>query len=140
MSFQGEVSETGAFTWDDSKETVLWRSDDGEVDLSENLSYGMKHLVLLNVENLENGSSQFGFTLINSDNLLALSAPEEYKGQLAPMVLTYKVQLPIGTEIPTQETIGELRHFARKIRTAAPSAFWMVSRRNSTIHRLCING
>lgn len=106
LSFQGEVSETGAFTWDDSKETVLWRSDDGEVDLSENLSYGMKHLVLLNVENLENGSSQFGFTLINSDNLLALSAPEEYKGQLAPMVLTYKVQLPIGTEIPTQETIA----------------------------------
>lgn len=106
LSFHGTVTEAAAFVWDSSRETILWRSDDGEVDLSHDLSAGMKDLTSLNVENPTDGSSQFTLTLFNSNNVFALAGPEEFKGRLAPMVLTYQVQLlPVGAEKPTKEKI-----------------------------------
>lgn len=105
LSFQGTVTEAPAFFWDSNKKTVLWRSDDREVDLSPGLSVGMKQLTSLKVENPADGSSQFTFTFINSNNVFALTGPEEFKGRLAPMVLMYQVQLPAGAEKPEQETI-----------------------------------
>ena len=105
LSFQGTVSNDAKFHWDNSVETVLWRSDNSDVDLYPNLSDGMKGLTQLNVENSESGSSRFTFTLDNLSNIFALTSPEEYAGQFAPMVLTYQVQLPAGAEKPKQETI-----------------------------------
>ena len=106
LSFQGTVTDQPvAFTWDSSEETILWRSDNGEVGLSPGLSAGMKDLTSFNVENPADGSSQFTLTLTNGNNVFALTGPEEFKGRLAPMVLTYQVKLPAGAEKPEQETI-----------------------------------
>lgn len=110
LSFQGTVEvdendENAKFIWNNSQKTVLWRSDDGKVDLSGKLSAGMKELVRFDIGNPSDASSKFNLTLSNSNNIFALTNPEDSKGKFAPMVLTYKVQLPNNIVGSTQERI-----------------------------------
>lgn len=131
LAFQGKVEKVNnnyPVTWDSSKELLCWHAGWGE---NEWLSYMREHAEELGIEaqtwwnlvyymgfessdsqaaklqvnNHENSSSDFNFTLTNQGNLLALAAPEEAKGNLVPMVLTYQVKLPDGTGTPTQEKI-----------------------------------
>lgn len=106
LSFLGTVDKaSAAFTWDNSEKTVLWRADGGKVDLPDDQSNAMKSMVENDVENSSSGSGNFTFTLTNNYNSLALAAPEEAIGKLAPMVLTYQVELPERAVAPEKETI-----------------------------------
>ncbi len=106
LSFLGTVDpNSSAFTWDGSQETILWKEDDGHVDIEPWQSEVMKDMVSNVVNNPNGGSSDFTFTITNANNVLALKGPETAAGKLAPMVLTYQVKLPEGTGAPTQETI-----------------------------------
>lgn len=111
LSFHGSVDpdpNSNAFTWDSSKNAVLWRSDksmketDYGVSPTQALFFHSNSTdagsIKMDIANKTNDSSEYTLSIPNPHNVLGLSAPESNKGMLAPMSLTYQVKLPENAE------------------------------------------
>lgn len=141
LSFQGTVVKAGnsyPFTWDPGKELLCWHagwngedwvkyyeSNKDSLDIAPDVMREFVNYmgyegsddpkaVNIQVNNPADASSNFTFTLTNRDNILALAAPEEAGGRLAPMVLTYQVKLPEAQTVPAQETITNSATLSQK--------------------------
>lgn len=109
LAIHGEVADNGAITWDQSSQSIFWRSDDS-LDpnkynvpdwfaiLFSRIHEARKIPVQLDITSQTNASNQFTLEIHNAENVLALKAPEDKAGMLAPMSLTYQVKLPENAE------------------------------------------
>lgn len=109
LSFHGNVDPTSnAFTWDNSKNAILWRSDKSMKDTDYGVTPTQAWFfhsnsteagsIKMNIANSENASGEYTLSIPNPYNVLGLKAPEDKAGMLAPMSLTYQVKLPDNAE------------------------------------------